>query len=65
MGTSIASLQAHCPLCGTPVLSIGRGGRVTSEDLHPILLGPEIGRGYTLCDDCGILADLPKDLTLN
>ena len=65
MGTSFAAIQAQCTLCGTPVLSIGRGGRVASDDLHPILLRPEIGRGYTLCDDCGILADLPTDLTLN
>ena len=43
MGTSIATIQAPCPLCGSPVLSIGRGGRVMSEDLHPILLGPDIG----------------------
>jgi hypothetical protein len=65
MGTSIAAIQAQCPLCGSPVLSIGQGGRVVSEDLHPILLGPGIGRGYTLCDDCGVLADLPTNLTLN
>jgi hypothetical protein len=65
MGTSIATIQAPCPLCGSPVLSIGQGGRVMSEDLHPILLGPDIGRGYTLCDDCGVLADLPTNLTLN
>jgi hypothetical protein len=65
MGTSIAAIQAQCPLCGSPVLSIGRGGRVMSEDLHPILLGPGVGRGYTLCDDCGVLADLPTNLTLN
>jgi hypothetical protein len=65
MGTSIATIQAQCPLCGSPVLSIGRGGKVMSEDLHPILLGPDIGRGYSLCDDCGVLADLPTNLTLN
>jgi len=47
------------------VLSIGRSGRVFAEDLHPIPLGPESGRGYTLCDDCGVLANLPTDLTLN
>ena len=65
MGTSFAGIQAHCPLCGSPVLAVSSGGRVTSEDLHPIQLGPASGRGYTLCDDCGILADLPTDLTLN
>jgi len=65
MGTSFAAVQAECPLCGSPVLSVSRGGRVMSEDLHPIQLGPEFGRGYSLCDDCGVLADLPTDLTLN
>ena len=65
MGTSLAAVQANCPLCGSPVLSIGRAGTVVSADLHPILLGPDVGRGYTLCDECGVLADLPTDLTLN
>jgi hypothetical protein len=65
MGTTIAAVQALCPLCGSPVLSIGRYGHVFAEDLHPIQLGPELGRGYTLCDDCGVLANLPTDLTRN
>jgi hypothetical protein len=65
MGTTIAAVQALCPLCGSPVLSVGRSGRVFAEDLRPIQLGPELGRGYTLCDDCGLLAHLPSGLTLN
>jgi hypothetical protein len=67
MGTSIAivAVQALCPLCGSPVLSVGRHGRVLSEDMHPIQISPEFRRGYSLCDDCGLLADLPNDLTLN
>ena len=65
MSTSIAAIQARCPLCGSPVLSVGPGGRVESEDLHPIQLGADVARGYTLCDDCGLLADMPTDLTLN
>jgi hypothetical protein len=65
MGTTLAAVQALCPLCGSPVLSVGRSGRVFAEDLRPIQLGPEYGRGYTLCDDCGVLANLPTDLTLN
>jgi hypothetical protein len=65
MGTTIAAVQALCPLCGSPVLSIGRSGRVFAEDLHPIQIGTELGRGYTLCDDCGLLANLPTDLTRN
>jgi len=65
MGTGFASVNACCPLCGSPVLSIGRTGRVLDEDLHPIQIGRELGRGYTLCDECGVLADLPVGLTLN
>ena len=64
MGT-FAAVQARCPLCGSPVLSVSRSGRVVSEDLHPIQLGPELGRGYTLCDNCSVLANLPTHLTLN
>ncbi len=65
MGTSFTSVQAFCPLCGSPVLSVGRTGRVFDEDVHPVQVGRELGRGYILCDDCGVLADLPDDLTLN
>jgi hypothetical protein len=65
MGTSFAAVSACCPLCGSPVLSIGRAGHVVEEDLHPIQLGRQLGRGYSLCDDCGVLADLPTNLTLN
>ena len=65
MGTTIAIVRAHCPLCESPVLSVGRSGRVFSEDLRSILLRPESGRSYTLCDDCGVLANLPTDLTRN
>lgn len=67
MGTSIAAvaIQARCPLCGSPVLSVGRQGNVVSEELHLVRLGAELSRGYTLCDDCGLLADLPRNLTLN
>jgi hypothetical protein len=64
MGTTFA-VQAHCPLCGSTVLSVGRSGRFVGEDVHPILLGPESSRAYTLCDDCGVLANLPTNLTLN
>jgi hypothetical protein len=65
MGTTFATVQAFCPLCGSPVLSVGRTGRVFDDDAHPIQLGPELGRGYMLCDDCAILTNLPSDLTLN
>jgi hypothetical protein len=65
MGTTFAAVQALCPLCGSPVLSVSRGGRVLSDELHPIPLGRDLGRGYTLCDDCGVLAHIPADLTFN
>jgi hypothetical protein len=67
MGTSIAGLAvpARCPLCGSPVLSVGRHGQVVEDDVHGIQLGPEFGRGYALCGDCTVLAHLPSDLTLN
>ena len=66
MATSIANpVEAHCTLCGTPVLSVARTGRVVTFDMRAIALGNEFGRGYMLCDDCGVLADLPAGLTLN
>ena len=65
MGASPVAVSARCPLCGSRVLSVSRAGRVLSDDLHPIALGGEKGCGYTLCEDCGVLPDLPTDLTLN
>jgi len=65
MGTTITAVQGLCPLCGSAVQSFGRSRRAFAEDLRPISLGPELGRSYTLCDDCGLLANLPSNLTLN
>ncbi len=65
MGTSLVAVTACCPLCGSSVLSVSHAGRVLSEDGHPIPLNRDGARGYMLCDDCGMLADLPTDLTLN
>jgi hypothetical protein len=67
MIASGVAVDSRCPLCGTAVLSVGRSGRVLSEDLHPVALFRTGGstQGYTLCDDCGVLADLPAELTLN
>jgi hypothetical protein len=65
MGTPVAAVEARCPLCGSPVLSVARSGKVLTLDLHAIPIGNEFGRGYTLCDDCGVLADIPTGLTLN
>jgi hypothetical protein len=65
MGTTSLAVSAYCPLCGSSVTSVSAGGRVLAEDLHPIALGGGDARGYTLCDGCGVLADLPTTLTLN
>lgn len=66
MDTSIATaVEARCPLCGSAVLSVARNGRIVALEMRAIRLGDEVGRGYTLCDDCGVLADLPAGLTLN
>lgn len=64
----VVGMDARCPLCGSPILSFGRGGRVLAEDLHPVPLhrrGVGAGEGYMVCDDCGMLAELPHDITLN
>jgi hypothetical protein len=63
----LAAVDARCPLCGESILSVDGGGRVTSEDLHPVALYRRggSGEGYMLCDDCGMLADLPTNLTIN
>ena len=65
MGASLMAVSARCPLCDSRVLSVSRAGHVRSDELHPIAMGRENGSGYTLCEDCGVLADLPSDLTLN
>ena len=66
MGTSHANtVGARCPLCGSPVLSLERSGKVVAFGLRAVPLLGELGRGYTLCDDCGVLADLPSGLTFN
>jgi hypothetical protein len=65
MGTTITAVQALCPLCGSPVQSFVRSRRAFAEDPRAVSPGPELGRSYTLCDDCGVLANLPSNLTLN
>lgn len=67
MATFITAVDARCPLCGTHILTIGEDGRVTAEELRPIPIhkGGRSGEGYMLCDECGVLAQLPSDLTLN
>src|SRR5438093_532321 len=49
--TSVVAMDARCPLCGSPILSFGQGGRVVAEDLHavPLHRGGGIGEGYMVC----------------
>jgi hypothetical protein len=67
MASSVVGMDALCPLCGAAILSIGLGGRVLAEDLHPVRMHKRGGggEGYMLCDDCGVLAELPTNITLN
>ncbi|HEY7509392.1 MAG TPA: hypothetical protein VIG50_04025 [Vicinamibacteria bacterium] len=69
MATMVAAVDARCPLCGCSILTVGRSGHVTAEDLHPVMTrrhrGSSSMEGYMLCDDCGVLAELPRDMSLN
>jgi hypothetical protein len=67
MAAFVVAVDACCPLCGVSILSIGRGGRVESSDLHPVALyrSRVAGRGYMVCDDCGTLAELSASITRN
>jgi hypothetical protein len=67
MAAFTLAVDARCPLCSTSILTVSRGGHVISEDLHPVPLhrSQRAGEGYMLCDDCGMLADLPLNSTLN
>jgi hypothetical protein len=66
MGASMTShFATRCPLCGSPVLSLEHSGRVLAFEMHTVRLAGDFGRGYTLCDDCGLLADIPIGLTRN
>ena len=64
---SVVGVDARCPLCGVSILSVSSGGQVLAEDLHPVPLyrRGRFGEGFMLCDECGMLADLPPDVTLN
>ena len=67
MAAFTLAVDAKCPLCSTSILTVTRGGLVLADDLHPVPLrrSNRPGEGYMLCDDCGMLADLPLNSTLN
>ena len=68
MAAFALAVDARCPVCGATILSVGRGGRVMAHDLYLVPLRSHDRRavqGYTICDDCGRLAGLSTDLTVN
>ena len=60
-------VETQCPLCDGPMLTVGRGGQVDADEPYavPLHRRGRFGEGFTLCDECGMLADLPPDVTLN
>jgi hypothetical protein len=60
-------LHTRCPLCGVTILSVGRMGVVSMEELRPVPLfsARGMGQGYLLCEDCFTLTELATDLSLN
>ena len=60
-------MRTCCPLCDAPILSIGRRGVVTLEELHPVAFfnARGMGQGYLLCEQCFTLTDLSANLALN
>jgi hypothetical protein len=67
MAAFALAIDPRCPLCRTSIVTVSRGGHLMSEDLHPVPLrhSNRPGEGYILCDDCGMLADLPFNSTKN
>jgi hypothetical protein len=67
MAAFALAVDARCPVCGAPILSVGASGRVLAQDLHLVPLRTHDTRAgqYTVCEDCGRLAELTADLTLN
>jgi len=66
MASMSLAVDARCPLCGSPVLSVSRTGRVVVDDVGAVPLS-RLGAAsaYTLCDDCSVLTTLPSNLILN
>ena len=68
MAAFALAVDARCPVCGASILSVGATGRVVSQDLHLVPLRAHekrTGQAYTVCDDCGLLAEMSPHITLN
>jgi hypothetical protein len=67
MAAFALAVDARCPVCSAPILSVGARGQVLAQDLHLVPLRVHDSRAgqYTVCEDCGRLAELTADLTLN
>jgi hypothetical protein len=68
MAAFALAVDARCPVCDAPILSVGTTGRVLAQDLHLVPLRAHekrSGQAYTVCDDCGLLAEMSPDITLN
>jgi hypothetical protein len=60
-------LDSACPLCGASLLVIDREGRVAAEPVSalPLHRNRDAGEGFTVCEQCALLAHLPLGSTLN
>jgi hypothetical protein len=69
MGTSgaAATLGTRCPLCGSPILSVGAHGIVRMEEARtmPLFNSRGMGQGYLLCEECFALAGLPQSMMVH
>ncbi|MEY4731658.1 MAG: hypothetical protein RL681_604 [Candidatus Parcubacteria bacterium] len=57
------SVVLKCPVCSSPM--VWSDGRQFAVDYRAFRAGSDFRVGLSICDDCGVLADLPCDLTLN
>lgn len=68
MAAAVPTLaDTRCPLCGSPILTLGAGGRVTWAEARVVPIGAQRAgvSGYLVCEDCGLLAELPAPARLN
>ena len=66
MAAFTLAVDAHCPLCRASILHLVRRVPCYLRICIPCpCASNRPGEGYMLCDDCGVLADLPQNSTLN